>query len=410
MKPTVHGDPLHGTSPPDLYWTTSNAGEAVPGVQTPLSLAAWRAAGSRGFEAAGRAIGVLAPDESLPAPAVHAFYGHAVMSVDFLRIVGERMPGADGPQVVSGLVGQVPEGMVFAPTRARHLAVAWRFPVAFVRVPGMLERLVAEQNAWWAGTFAVPGMDEAGARRFLETAVVHHERATVEQCIAVFTGVQPVHDTLERVLAGCGLDGSATASVLTAPVGGAEMEVVADLWRASRGELTAADVVAAHGFHGPLEGELSARVWREDDGPVRALIERYAARPDADSPLAADAERAERRRRAERELLAAAPLAARPAVRALLGLARRRLRLRGVNSRRTRRTSSPRAGSSARSTPGSTCRRSSPASRCRSPARTPRRTRRGTRCAASASAPASPKAPRGWSPTPRSPRWRTARC
>jgi phosphohistidine swiveling domain-containing protein len=324
-------DPLHNESPDHLFWTTTNAGEAVPGVQTPLSLTVWQRTAGLALARAAKAMGVLAEDEDPVAPPFYAFYGRAVMSVDFLRDIGDRMPGATGQQVVSGLLGFVPDGMAFAPTRRYTLKVLRRFPATFRRVPRMLEQLVREQNAWWQeSAFAVADLDEAGVHVFLIDAFDQHERATTAQCVAVFNGVQPVHDALERVIEKYGGEDS---SVLTAPVGGAEMEVVADIWRASRGELTIADVVRAHGFHGPFEGEISSRVWRDDDAPLHNLIDRYAQRPDSDSPLAQDAQRAEARQAAERALIAGAPLAARPAVRAVLALARKRLHLRGVAKR-----------------------------------------------------------------------------
>ena len=37
-------------------------------------------------------------------------------------------------------------------------------------------------------------------------------------------------------------------------------------------------MVRNHGFHGPLEGEMSSRVWREDPEPLRRLIREYARR------------------------------------------------------------------------------------------------------------------------------------
>jgi pyruvate,water dikinase len=328
---TELSDPLHSPSPANLFWTTTNAGEAVPGVQTPLSMTTWQRAAAEGFERAGKAMGVIAQSETLPAPPVQTFYGRAVMSIDFLRLIGDRMPGASGPQVVSGLIGFVPEGMTFSPTSRYYVNFLRHFPVAFTRVPRQLRDLEQVQAEWWQqAAFSVAVLDEAPVRAYLSDAFDHHMRATVMQCIAMFTGIQPVHDALERVIAKLGSD---DASILTAPVGGAEMEVVSDIWRASRGELTVDDVVRVHGFHGPFEGELSSTVWRDNDEPLRKLIDRYAALPDADSPLAQDAQRSEARNAAERSLIARTPLAARPAVRALLGLARRRLHLRGVAKR-----------------------------------------------------------------------------
>jgi hypothetical protein len=110
---------------------------------------------------------VLGDEEPLPAPPVYAFYGRAVMSVDFLRLIGDRMPGANGEQVVGGLIGFVPEGMTFAPTRRFHLSVARRFPKAFLEVPRLLDRLVADQDTWWqSAAFRAATLDEPAVLRF----------------------------------------------------------------------------------------------------------------------------------------------------------------------------------------------------------------------------------------------------
>jgi pyruvate,water dikinase len=112
--------------------------------------------------------------------------------------------------------------------------------------------------------------------------------------------------------------------------GGAEMAIVEDIWKASRGRLTAAEVTANHGFHGPLEGEISSRVWREAPAPLAAMIERYATRDDSDDPLARDREAKARLPRMQRELAAALPAVQRPAVLVLLRHAARTIPLRGV--------------------------------------------------------------------------------
>ncbi|MCP9491842.1 MAG: hypothetical protein MSC31_18495 [Solirubrobacteraceae bacterium MAG38_C4-C5] len=88
-----------------------------------------------------------------------------------------------------------------------------------------------------------------------------------------------------------------------------------------------------HGFHGPLEGELAGRVWRDDETPLARMVERYASRPDADSPLMLDGRRRAERADAEGVVLAGAPAAARPAIRGILALGRQRLHLRGVAKR-----------------------------------------------------------------------------
>jgi pyruvate,water dikinase len=115
--------------------------------------------------------------------------------------------------------------------------------------------------------------------------------------------------------------------------GGAEMAIISDIWLASRGVLTIGDVVASHGFHGPFEGEVSSRVWREDPAPLERMIRSYADRPDAEDPVQRERVARERLPELQRLLLAALPVTHRPMARLVLTFAERLLPLRGVGKR-----------------------------------------------------------------------------
>src|SRR5205814_1163886 len=59
-----------------------------------------------------------------------------------------------------------------------------------------------------------------------------------------------------------------------------------------RGQLSLESFLAHHGYHGPNEGELSARVWREDPAPIISTLEQYRTLPDDASPARTQAQRA----------------------------------------------------------------------------------------------------------------------
>jgi pyruvate,water dikinase len=120
----------------------------------------------------------------------------------------------------------------------------------------------------------------------------------------VFATVQPAHDGIVRLCAAA--ERPDLVGPLTAGLGNhAEVEVVEDLWSVSRGERSLADFLAVHGYHGPNEGEIASRVWREDPRPVEHLIEQYRSRTE--SPESVLQVRALERTIAERELLKALP-------------------------------------------------------------------------------------------------------
>jgi pyruvate,water dikinase len=74
-------------------------------------------------------------------------------------------------------------------------------------------------------------------------------------------------------------------------------------------------------------------VWREDDAPLRGLVRQYARRREGDSPIAQERARARELADMQRALVGALPRARRPGARLVLGLAARRIPLRGVAKR-----------------------------------------------------------------------------
>jgi pyruvate,water dikinase len=111
------------------------------------------------------------------------------------------------------------------------------------------------------------------------------------------------------------------------------MAVVEDIWAMSRDRLDIDEFLLRHGFHGPDEGELSSRVWREDPAPLLALVAAYRNKDDSEDPHLLDRARRLRYAAAERHVLVAAPRPARPVLRLALHLIRTRLPMRGVAKR-----------------------------------------------------------------------------
>jgi pyruvate,water dikinase len=155
------------------------------------------------------------------------------------------------------------------------------------------------------------------------------ERTSSLQLIGTMCSVQPLYDAVEKLIADTGIG---EIGVLSGS-GGAEMAVVSDIWRASRGQLTIEQVVDRHGFHGPGEGELSSTVWREDPTPLRNLLSRYRSRAESNSPLEAERRRAGEMVDQQRAILAAVPRRKRAPTWLLLKLASERIPLRGVAKR-----------------------------------------------------------------------------
>jgi pyruvate,water dikinase len=328
-------DPLMPSTRAVHHWTTTNLGEAAPGVLTPLCLALWGAPAERAARKAAHTIGVLRDDELAPPadPAdwiLRPFHGRLAMQLEFMATMGDRIPGTTGAEAIRGMFGEAPAGITFSPTRERYAAIAWRFPLTFQRFPATLLALAREHDAWWRDSVAtVATLGREAALRLFADAVARFERSSSLQLVGTLCSVQPLYDAVVKLTAETGVG---EIGVLSG-TGGAEMAVIADIWRASRGEITVEQVSAQHGFHGPGEGEISSTVWREDDAPLRHLIAQYAARAEADSPIAQERARAQELITMQAELVAALPAFKRPAAKLTLGLAAKRIPLRGVAKR-----------------------------------------------------------------------------
>src|SRR5262245_32456216 len=244
-------DPLMPSTRSAHHWTTTNLGEAAPGVLTPLSWALWGEPGERGARWSAFMVGALTRSELTPPddPAewvLRLFYGRLAMRLEFMAEIGDRFPGTSGREAIRGMFGEAPPGMTFSPTRRRYPAIAWKFTKAFLGYPRRLRRLAAEQDEWWrrsVGSIGELGRPEALA--LFSEATARFERTAGTQLLGTLCSVQPMYEALEKLIADAGMGDT---SVLSG-TGGAEMAVVSDIWRASRGDIRVDDVVASHGFH-----------------------------------------------------------------------------------------------------------------------------------------------------------------
>jgi pyruvate,water dikinase len=325
-------DNLHGPSRPDVHWSTDNVGEAAPGVLSPLGASIWGQIGERTTRATFISIGVI-PErerglpERLEDRLVRVFCGRVALQVELMTMLGDRLPGTSGQDIAMSLLGTVPDDIEYHPTMRRYPVIMWKLSRTFLGMPGRLRHEPPVfQRFWRASVDGLAGADLATARRTLRDGLREFEAALLLQSISVVGHAQIMHEALRSVLTAAGVG---DVGVLSGS-GGAEMAVIGDIWRASRGELTVDQVIREHGFHGPLEGEVSSTVWREDPRPLERLIGEYAGRED---PRRHVAEARARLPAAQAEVLAALPRARRPGARLVLRMAAERIPLRGVAKR-----------------------------------------------------------------------------
>ena len=327
-------DPLHYQSGPSTHWTTVNTAEALPGVQTPFSWTWWADAIELGMRWCFYDLGVLRRDEISSSTVADerysvVFYGRYSANITKMRVIGDRMLGTDGDGVEEQILGGLHSGIPNDNTLSRLPAIASKMPRLIYRIPRVLAAIRTETDAWWrANTSAAVLGDAAGApgrvaeahRRYIEIMRTH--AAATMLC-------QAMYDQVVGVAAAAGLAGLET-SLVTGYGDFEESKIAEHLWDVSRGRMTVEAFVADHGYHGPNEGSLSSRSWREDPGPIEKLAETYASMSDDANPAASAQARVAERRTAEERVLAATSAAKRPGAKAVLRLARRQIPLREI--------------------------------------------------------------------------------
>lgn len=323
---------LHAIAPAGSSWSSINLAEAVPGVMTPLTASAWVPASEAGLRLPFHAMGVLEtarkdipadPDERI----TNAFHGRMAVRVDFLCEIGDLVPGQSGEALARDFFGFVPPGHVSRPSLRRVPFILARYPRTFAAIARRVEDLRARTDAWWRTEIRrVNRLDLPALQRLVGEADRRFAENLAAQALISAAAIQPVQDQLDKLASAAGVE----ASDLLRGTPHEETVVLQDLWQVSRGALTLDEFLRRHGYHGPGEGEVATRVWREDPEPVRRIVEQYAAKPDSDAPGARDAAHLAERDRAEAALLAAVGPGGRLKAKVVLRLARRFIPLRGV--------------------------------------------------------------------------------
>jgi pyruvate,water dikinase len=95
---------------------------------------------------------------------------------------------------------------------------------------------------------------------------------------------------------------------------------MARLWQVSRNQATMEDYLAEFGFQTSAGDDFSASSWRENPVAIQSLVESYRKMDDSASPFAHEHSRAEHRRMAEQQIIAALPAERRDAARQSLDL------------------------------------------------------------------------------------------
>ena len=326
-------DPLHDRSGPDTFWTTVNAAEALPGVSTPLNWSWFGDSVERAFRWTFVDMGVIHPAATMVSASVDdrlwgVFYGRAAANLDTFRRLADLTPGTSGDALEQQIFGTVRPDAESHPSRRRYPVVAARLPRAAVALPKVLAGHRRSVEAFWRASVLEPPADADEARARFADAHARFEAVMRPHTLAAMLA-QGVYEQVSKLAAAAGRPGLETR-LMTGFGGFEETRLMRELWAVSRGQRSLSDFLAVHGYHGPTEGEISSRSWREDRSPVAQLLETYRGMDEAAGPAVVERQRIGEREKATAALIAALPAARRPAAKLVLRVARRYIPLREV--------------------------------------------------------------------------------
>ena len=290
---------------------------------TPLTWSLWQPVLEEAYWAVQIAFGVAARREDRSAPVMTLALGRPAISVDLALTHVARLPGAD-PDAFAEQIFGLSRGSGPAPPSGRARALAR----IIVNAPWALAT-----SAWPAcprqcGLDAALGSDGLGPPAVAPIVLLEETLTRFAQTMTVHTLqtyiCQGLYERVEKVA------GEEAPSLVSADGELAEARLAEDLWAVAHSQLTEAEFLRRHGFHGPDEGELSARSWREDPAPLRATLDALRAAADDRAPAIAAQRRSRRRAEAEARLVASLPALRRKPVRALIRAAGRAVAAREV--------------------------------------------------------------------------------
>jgi pyruvate,water dikinase len=266
--------------------------EAIPGVPTPLGWTLQRYAVVLGARGGFADMGVL-PEDQVARPvgtdeALAIFHGHAAGNVDALLRVAAAMPGNSAAALLEQLFGAAGDAPVTVPPRsaARWPVIAAKLPANLARAPGRIDA-AGRAAAGFRPAALARLADPARARPVLAEARDLFAAVVRPHAFVTFVA-QGLYEKVAQLAGAAGRPGAELA--LVGGYGGMEETALAsDLWDLAHGRTTLDAFLADYGHHGPNEGELSSRSWRENPAPLLLTMETIRRLDPDDHPRRVEA-------------------------------------------------------------------------------------------------------------------------
>lgn len=323
-------DPVRGSSDPDRYWTFTNSAEATPDILSPLCWSVWADPLQEAFLAGMAALGVLSKKDVVVSPnfnerSTAAIYGRQAFNLDALRPVMSRIPGVNVDDFERDVMGTVrPNAPEYPGAPLRIPIIAVKGPYTMLRVAKQVQSNYEDTKSWWrTDVLDVYRGLTSPKRSAIEDLIASQQRFSRSfylhcmvryQLMGVQTAVGQVADKLGQ--------STLATEALSAQGGVAETKLADDAWRMAHGELTTEEFISDYGFHGPNEGNVYTKSWREQPDRVRGLAKAQANRSQIERPARRAEHAAVAAREAAARFIAAASGADRAMLRFMLARAR----------------------------------------------------------------------------------------
>jgi pyruvate,water dikinase len=241
------------------------------------------------------------------------FHGHPAGNIDLLTGGLARLPGTDPGLFERDYFGLEPSDRTPVATRGRLPVIIPKLIVAQAKHAGRLRALAQDAQRRWREAVTGPATPER-LRRLAHDTIPHFEHAMAVHAFQTAMA-QRAYGKVANLATKYGHAGLETRLVSGSGVL-EELAVARDLWTLSRGDLSIDQFLERHGYHGPDEGELSVRSWREDPTPVLGAAAAFKDKPDGDSPDHHLARQQRDQQDALAAFLASVPASRRPMARA----------------------------------------------------------------------------------------------
>lgn len=323
-------DPVRGTSEPGRLWSITNVSEATPDTLSPLCWSVWGRGLEEGvlwsmycFGTMSRSEVVMSDDPNDLKTA--AIYGRQAFNVDAVRRMVAPMPGVNPNDLERDIMGATRDNVPKEPTRP------WRIPIILVKMPRAMMRTGREllaayedvRNWWRSEVFEATRTGDHGGRRPIDR--LHDARDRFQHIFGIHCKTRLQLQAVQSVFHDAAVKAGDTSLATRAFSGQGnvrEVGMAEDLWRLAQGEMSEEEFLAEYGFHGPNEGNVYTRSWREEPAPLRSMSRSMATRDSYVSPRQREQEAIRSGAEAQAELLKATSALGRPMLKFVLARAK----------------------------------------------------------------------------------------